>query len=242
MEIYNLVIDSFIKVRDEHYIKSIGLFTNIIDTFIPISDFEKEQIKKKSIYFNVFDFFKINEPLHSKLLGTLLNPYSNHGQGRLFLNEFLKIIGIEYFDEDVWQVTAEIGRIDILIKCLNRPSVIIIENKSNGAIDQNNQIYRYWYQEILLPYGKEALNIKRNFRIIYLAPTDSKSFEAHTLEKPKEYSDNLDDRINSEKILKLTFKNEIVSWLNNCYEQLPESNFRIKEYVKQYRELWEMKF
>jgi hypothetical protein len=34
------------------------------------------------------------------------------------------------------------------------------------------------------------------------------------------------------------FNKEIVEWLEKSLEQLPEDNFRMQEYVKQYIEYW----
>lgn len=61
----------------------------------------------------------------------------------------MDLLGIERFsDNENWTVTAEKGRVDILLKRTHPHSVIIIENKSNYANDQENQLYRYWHQEI----------------------------------------------------------------------------------------------
>ena len=107
--------------------------------------------------------------MHSFLIANIINPNSEHGQGDLFLKSLLKKLDIEVYENDNWIVTAEIGRIDILIKRENPHTVIVIENKSNYAIDQENQIYRYWYQEIYLPNKKQLKPIsEENYHIIYL--------------------------------------------------------------------------
>ena len=116
--------------------------------------------------------------MHSRLIANLLNPYGTHGQKHLFLNIFLDMLEIERNnDSDHWTVTAETGRIDILLKRDNPHSVIIIENKSNYAIDQDNQMYRYWHQEIYqamksrnLPDDYILTPSPKFYQLIYLSP------------------------------------------------------------------------
>lgn len=236
------IIDSFIKVRDESLINKITTFKDILTSFDPILFEEKTAIKNNSIYFNIFDFFTINEPIHSRLIASLLDPNGKHGQKDLFLIEFLNIIEIEYNSNDIWQVTAEVGKIDILLKCLNRKSVVIIENKSNGAIDQLNQLYRYWYQEMYQSYDLETLNNNLNFKIVYLTPNRSKYFEQQSIQRPIEYEMTLPEKLENVEVW--TFEDLILLWLTNCLEneKLPKENIRIREYIKQYVELWKKKF
>jgi len=57
-------------------------------------------------------------------------------------------IGIKEPYKGTWKVTAEEGKIDLLLKRYSPFSIVVIENKSNWACDQQNQLYRYWYNEI----------------------------------------------------------------------------------------------
>jgi hypothetical protein len=66
-----------------------------------LSDFEQqlanqEKLEKDSAArFNVFRLLEIErlEPaFHSKMLGDFLNPAGSHGQGPLFLTEFLEVL------------------------------------------------------------------------------------------------------------------------------------------------------
>lgn len=59
-----------------------------------------------------------------------------HGQGNSFLQLFLKHIGLDTQDGDEWIFTAEAGRVDVMLKRFHPSSVVIIENKSNWAGDQ----------------------------------------------------------------------------------------------------------
>ena len=59
-----------------------------------------------------------------------------HGQGKLFLSAFLEYIGFKKDKgNEEWIVTAEKGRVDVLLRRLNPLGAIIIENKSNWAGD-----------------------------------------------------------------------------------------------------------
>jgi len=198
--------------------------------------------------FNVFDLleeefnFKIYETMHSKLLKFFLDTRASHGQGNSFLIEFLQLLGITQPGEGIWHVTAEQGKVDILLHRSEPESVIIIENKSNWANDQPNQLYRYWYNAI---YSKTK-NSKKEFynqnsdryKIVYLAPTDGKKLELHSITKPK---DNmiyvgLPDLIPMD-ISTHTFNNFVQNWLIKCKDKLPPTNYRIREYITQYQML-----
>ena len=143
-------------------------------------------------------------------------------------------------------MTAEIGRIDVLIKRLHPEklkSVIIIENKSNWASDQQNQLYRYWYQEIFSKTKKKDTafyddNCNR-YKIIYMPPNEYKQPELSSLTRP-----NQESWVNAKlpEVLPLkveikAFNDFIVEWLDNCISVLPESNHRMREYLKQYIEI-----
>lgn len=196
--------------------------------------------------FNVFKLFAeqfdltIKETMHSKLLFFLLNQNANHGQGSKFLENFLIKLGIDQPHMGNWRVTAEQGRIDLLLKRNNPHSVIIIENKSNWATDQHNQLYRYWYDQIYCSIKKadeEFYVINKNkYQIIYLAPNINKRVEEQSLLKPKEWLDtNLPNKIPLTPTT-LTFDGLIQDWLLECELELKEEN-RVRQYIAQYREL-----
>ncbi|MEI6766791.1 MAG: PD-(D/E)XK nuclease family protein [Bacteroidota bacterium] len=223
--------------------KIILLNCEIIEDYLKTLEKLNESNKKKSILFNPLTFFGIGETMHSFLIAKLINPYSEHGQGKLFLNCFLELIGIEVSENDHWIVTAETGRIDILLKRQYPHTVVVIENKSNYAKDQENQLYRYWYQEIYLPncYRENAIEYtsnNKNFQIIYLTPADWKIPADHSLQKPTiGYEDFLPITIPIEPKIWL-FNKHLVKWLTNSMNELPKENHRLREYVKQYIELW----
>lgn len=204
-----------------------------------------DENKTNGNLFNIFSLFqdelriKISETMHSKLLKFLLNPLENHGQGDKFLCEFLKTLNIYHPEEGKWKVTAEEGKVDILIKRSYPETIIIIENKSNWAFDQPNQLYRYWYNNIYLKTKRADQNFykehKDKYQIIYLIPNENKIYDSNiTLQKPNYYPENLPIFIPME-IKYLDFTKEIQLWLKNCKAKLPQENTRIMEYINQYQ-------
>lgn len=115
-----------------------------------LEEFDKiqRQNQKGGNSFNFFQFiedkfWKITETKHSRILAFLLDPKETHGQGGAFLKLFLDKLefDITNFNEKEWKVFVERNNIDILLQ--SNSISIVIENKSNGAVNQNNQLYRY---------------------------------------------------------------------------------------------------
>lgn len=209
---------------------------------------DNEKHIKTGHNFNVFQLlreqfgFSIQETMHSKLIKFLLDTKETHGQGNVFLLEILKILNIESPEIGTWFVTAEVGRIDVLLERKFPQSIIIIENKSNWANDQKNQLYRYWYQAIFQKTKEHSKKFYDNnthkYKIIYLVPNINKNYEQHSILKPVEYQgviyNELPERVPMQ-IIVATFDELIQIWLNNCLEILPENNHRIREYIIQYQ-------
>lgn len=214
---------------------------------------DKEQHTVDGHLFNVFHLFGrhwgIDEPKHSKLLHFLLSDDELHGQRNKFMLEFLNLAGIDNPEVGKWEVTAETGgRVDVMLKRSHPHSVVIVENKSNWAGDQANQLYRYWYQNI--HRYSEDLDEKyyeRNnrYRIIYLAPNEDKNYSEQTCCKPskKWFSkhgkrcdyDKLPDKLPLKPVA-WTFNGRLQEWLERCMEILDVSNHPVREYIRQYKE------
>jgi len=246
IEISKNIIDAFQTYSSRRLDDTIKFNRQIVDSYLSIREELNKLNKKESILFNGLSFFSRGETLDSILIAKFLDPKSEHGQGSLFLKSFLQLLEIEVMDDDNWIVTAEKGRIDVLIKTQDHSKVIIIENKSNYAIDQQNQLYRYWYQEIYLPnfkrFGDKTVELtanNKNYRILYLTPANWKLPSENTRLKPKTdgYADFLPDEIPIEPDIWL-FNMHIVNWLRNSIGQMNRDNHRLREYTKQYIELW----
>lgn len=144
INIFKDLIEEWMVIYQKAKEEFIAINKELLDKFGNIKQEFDEQNKEKSIYFNVFNLFKpeLSEPKHSFLLANLLNPNSNHGQEKLFLSNFLELIGIENSKDNLWNISlekgkADEGRIDILLTRNEPDSVVIIENKSNNAKDKN---------------------------------------------------------------------------------------------------------
>lgn len=219
-------------------------FNPLISEFSKISKDRKLKNKKESCDFNVFSFFKVDEPKHSSLLAFLLNPHESHGQGNLFLKNFLERLNILNPQSNNWTVTAEKGRIDILLTRVNPHSIVIVENKSNRAVDQQFQLYRYWYHQIhkrkyQIDYATDEY--KQKYQIVYLTPHHSKIPTDNSLSKP-DISYGLPDHLNLPDKIPIEpkiweFEKDIAELLESSINNLDTENYRLKEYLFQYIEL-----
>lgn len=144
----NQIVDSLISVH------------KVIENF-------RLQRKKTELYdsnsFNPFQFLRTDEMGLSKILAFLLDPKETHGQRDLFLNSFLKFINKHQFlayekvNIYVEKPTSGNRRHDIFIEGWldnKRAWVISIENKLQGAVDQDKQMNDY--AEDLRTYAEES--------------------------------------------------------------------------------------
>ncbi len=226
----------------ERYFLSVA--TELQNRFRPILEQAREDNRHYSYDFNALSFFAINEPMHSFLIAKLLDPHAEHGQRDLFLKVFLERLGIEKPDMGHWVVTAEKGRIDVLLKRNEPHSVVIIENKSNYAWDQENQLYRYWHQEIYTPilqkegrWSEEDHSSPTRYKILYLTPANWKQPSDNSLQRPVRFKHPLPETVPIRPTI-WEFKKDIIDWLEDSLRILPECNHRMREYVRQYIELW----
>ena len=189
---------------------------------------------------NIFSQVKISEPDHSAILANLLNPQGTHGYKNLFLKMFFKIFipKMETDDNEYWTVTAEIERYDIRIKNQDSSKIIIIENKSNNAQDQQNQLYRYWFYGIYLPqFNRNANGLKCFAKIIYLSPSDYKQPESQSSSRPNYMDKNLPEKIPQGLVETKFFNDHIIEWLNLCIEMI-DNNTNVYYYLTQYKDFW----
>ena len=203
---------------------------------------------EKGTYFNVFELWNrysgIGETVHSRLIHFLLHPNHLHGQKERYLSELLSMLGITPSSGGApWMVTAESGRVDIMIRRVNPESVIILENKSNWAPDQENQLYRYWYQNIhKRPEDCFADYYEgKDYRIVYLAPKKEKHISANSLQRPApswfpslEMYNSLPQRLPLEPLI-WSFDEEFALWLQRCIDVTPLENHALIEFLRQYK-------
>lgn len=118
-----------------------------------------------NIAYAPFEFFWDNpaEPRHSRLLGYFIDPRAEHGCGLFLLRSFFKQFDLVSpdlpLDEHCVVHPPEEGHIDLLVT-RERPDgkyAVIIENKVNGAVDQDEQLQRYYEQLRRRGFGHEEI-------------------------------------------------------------------------------------
>ena len=207
----------------EKYRKTIELCSSIM------KDIKAERMSntKMGKYVNVFslwyEFSGISEPIHSRILHFFLSDNPMHGQGKLFLSAFLEYIG---FEKEEWIITTEEGRVDVLLRRLNPLGAVIIENKSNWAEDQPNQLYRYWYENIHKrkeDSDTDYYSKHPEYKIVYLVPDKAKQINDNSKTRPFDYPIDLPDKLPMEPIV-MDFHEDIPKWLRKCMVSVYEDN------------------
>ena len=174
--------------------------------------------------FNIFDYLRGDEVGLSRCIASLLNPTGTHGQGSLFLKNFLGRIDKVLHEKQLvknWADAVTDGcqvdlekqangrRIDIYLRFTNG-EIIGIENKP-WAWDQKNQLNDY----------ADYIQLKQSkWLLIYLSNFDPAN---------SEISINKKDRENHEKngnFIWLDYA-ELVEWLKFCAQNSKALNVRI---------------
>lgn len=189
----------------------------------------RKEKEKKGDFFNIFSILKAETDevkTHSAFLAELLNPNGTHGQGDLFLKNFLKIIAP---NEDLITENAEVniewsigpisedyksgGRLDILIRLPKSNYIILIENK----IDAGDQPYQ------LLRYNKYAKETKCKYKLLYLTKDGHDPSETST------------GKIDNEPFFWecISYSQDIKNWLNKCLENIKNAS-PVAETIRQY--------
>jgi len=240
----NEALVDYLRLRDESVQSIEEIATNgtqVLSAWMSAKEKLLSENKTNSCLFNPFHTIGIGETTHSALVGNLLDPHGSHGQGRLFLESFLTLIGIPEPSAGKWVITVEQGRIDILLRRETPCSVVIIENKSNGAIDQKNQLYRYWHRFIHPQITGAANSKKQFFKVVYLTPTLSKEPVGDSLSRPQELDStpNLPQRVPIELVCILTLERLVKNWLADANVNISQMNSRLATFLQFYAELWE---
>ena len=186
---------------------SLDNFHQLIESVKGIVSRYKDDAVQSGADFNIFQIIGLTSDevrVHSAFLATLLDPQGSHRQGDLFLQLFTKQLSQIVYDFDTKSAVVECekyigrmtettgGRIDIHISD-KKGHKIIIENKIY-APDQTNQLIRYHN------YAPDAV-------LLYL-----------TLDGKEPGKDSAGDLIEEEQYYLISYSNEILDWLADCYE------------------------
>ncbi len=209
------------KIKDDKLIK-FCMLEQLLSEISTIVNAYKIVKKAKGENFNIYKILGISSAevkTHSKFLAELLNSNGSHGQDDVFLQLFLKQVGLSDNDFNTENANASVeyyispktettgGRIDILIVDKNNKK-IIIENKIYAG-DQENQLLRYY-------------NFDKNAKLLYL-----------TLEgtSPSEWSTG--GKLEDKDYTNISYQVDIIQWLENCKKEAV--NFPIlRESISQY--------
>lgn len=185
-------------------------------------DIFQEYKKQTDVYlasdFNVFEYIQPNENRLSDIIADLLNPDGKHGQGDLFLNEFLRMIDASrQYEAQKVNVKREdptryimnpFRRIDIIIDFDSGDFGIGVENKP-WAGEQQDQIRNY----------KEHLEKKyKSFILVYLSGDGS---EPQSIGKDEREALKQNGRL---KVL--TYFDDVKNWLESCYKECKAEKVR----------------
>ena len=152
--------------------------------------------------------------LHSRILGSILNPNGKHYQNDLFLKKFIELLNINEFDTQNAILKKEYENIDIYLTDGNKH--IIIENKIY-AEDQSCQISRY-VKTIKEQYGANDEDIF----VVYITNQNKNCPDGHLCEngyiKPNtKCKELIDFKIQYKR---LSYQKDILSWLKECQREI----------------------
>jgi hypothetical protein len=125
IDLLNHLIYDWIVIKTNTTNRYNHISKSLVKSFVNLVSEAKEKNKHESCDFNVLRFFHIGETMHSFLLAKFLDMNSEHGQENLFLKLFLQKLKIDKPDTENWIVTAEKGRVDVLLKRFSPHSVIL---------------------------------------------------------------------------------------------------------------------
>jgi hypothetical protein len=200
-------------------------FPRMRNGYLELKEKSAELSQRQAPAFNIFKLLRAerNEvQTHSVLLAELLDPKGSHGQGDLFLRNFLDFCQNKFTDfpnpergiNDHWSVHTEwvsqFGRIDLAIINPDLGLLVVIENKID-ALEQPAQLERYWQwletRRAIYPYQA----------VVYLTVKGS---PATTCDHP---------------YYRLSYHIDISQWLVACIPEIQASG--VKEIVLQYLDI-----
>ena len=209
----------------------------IEDILKEIRELKKQHEKRAATgeFFNVFLIagVKIDEDRHSAILADLLNPNGSHRQKAVFLKHFLnlELLGLadsfDYSELKGFHVERKAnrkdGEIDVLLEKKD-DACIIIENKIHDAVDQDNQLNKYY------KYAKESFTDDQ-IKLIYLT-RDGREPNKNSL-RGKDGKEDLDIG----RVICMSYERAILKWLEDCLEEVKAAKATpIREVLFQYQE------
>lgn len=170
--------------------------------------------------FNLVDLIEPDENRLSDVLADLLNPTGKHGQGDLFLRQFLKQLGpssrvglkgkATVAREALTHANSNYRRrIDVLI---DSGDLLAIENKLDSP-EQEDQVRDYLYH-----LRRVARKRKTAFALVYLTPDGRQPKSLSEAERQK--------AAKRRELICLGYKRELTAWLNACCDKCYAAKIR----------------
>jgi hypothetical protein len=173
--------------------------------------------------FRALSFFHARETIVSQIIGYLLKPTAQHGQGQLFFKAFLTALDLKC--ENARSVTVQVEppcytlgsrrRMDILIRFVTNgaENILAIESKSHFAGDQDYQVQDY------LEHLRSAYRHASFCRLYYLK--NAKAPEDTSISK-----DKWDSAVSEGRCKACSFREVMSVWLVRCRSEVRSQKIR----------------
>ena len=211
IETFNLSNGLFIRKLDGYH--------NLFKMSAIIADIIRQHISQQPFHLNVIEAAchgTFKETGHSLILAEMLKHPKIQAS---FLEKFLNI------HHECMDVTAETDRVDVALK--GDDIFVIIENKVNGAEEQQNQVYRYIHSVGINKYGYNLSQIY----VVYLNPADRTLPSKYSLCDEK-MEHNAFEEIGKDHYTVKSFKYDITDWLRKIsIEKEPHIVSAMDQYI-----------
>ncbi|MCC5840716.1 MAG: PD-(D/E)XK nuclease family protein [Opitutales bacterium] len=241
-EVIGRVFEDYLSLKEESAERVIQRVSGVLDSWLDAKTRLAKENEAFGVDYNPLKSIPIKEPVHSRIIGDFLDPQGRHGQGSGFLQCFLEHLGVPSREEGTWQISIETGRVDILLWRECPASMILIENRVNDAVDQPNQIFRYWYHQMHQWKPKHCLDAetRRSFRLIYLPADESKAPVGHSLERPADWGDEITEHPRVPLPCEtFSLRTLMELWREKVMSRVPSTNQRLHVFFHFYNELWD---
>lgn len=224
-------IDTLVELWKKPVMILESLFSVLNVFYMSNENIRNEYGLKERIGFNIFTSISelyYMENFHSDIIKYIIDPSTEIIGNRGNVSGFLRLINSKTKSLDFGNihVERETGKIDILI--YDDKNAIIIENKINNAIDQQNQLARY-----MKKINQKKLNL---IAIVYLTLIPGKVPDTNYSPEYRKYINQVQEKIVHISAVNGKMKNDLVhSYLPDCIRQC--NNETAKVYIDQYRKL-----
>ncbi|KWT86789.1 PD-(D/E)XK nuclease family protein [Candidatus Magnetominusculus xianensis] len=218
--------------------------TSLLLTFKDLKPKIQEYMEEEAIHrrehapewnsFRVLGIETKEAEFHTPFLYGLLSPYGSHGQGRLFLDSFLRMIGEKvpgFYKGDIpnpnWHVEREAEQIDLRI-CNDRLNIgFFIENKiytgiRSGQLSRHFKLWQERYEDI-----------NRDGGVFYLTIRGDEPSEAAFDSEGEFTRSEIELKLGKTRLL--SYKRDVKNWLEGTVATITPQ--KLKQSIIQYIEI-----